>query len=295
MQVHIVKPFGYCQGVKQAINLAIQTRKDNPNVPVYTYGNLVHNAYVRDVLSSHMIQTLDRHIDFSTLKLGYMLTTAHGISEEIIRKIKAHGFTHIDATCPLVYKSFNAIKEAISEQKIVLYFGNKKHPEAIAALSIDPHKVFIFERLDDLKNLDYQKEYVLTNQTTIRHEELEKYYLYLLNLKYKVDLVDEVCNATKIRQSTLSEALQNDFYDVVFVVGDPSSNNSRQLYQIARDLNDNSHFITSYLDIQPEWIKNADKALISSGASTPNILVDQIAHFLKGNDMTKFEIENRII
>lgn len=293
MKVRVAKPFGYCHGVKRAINRAIKTKESHPETPVYVYGNLVHNAFVREVLQDFGIFTLSRDVDFATLPKGVMITTAHGISHSKIAQIKANGFLHVDATCPLVYKSFDSIKSAVDNQKFVLYLGNKNHPEAIAAYAINPSKIFIFEQLDDLKNLDYSKEYVLTNQTTIRHEDLEKYFIYLLNNKYKVDLLDEICDATKSRQSALKDALLSDYYDIVFIVGDPTSNNSRQLFQIAKDLNDCVYFITSYLEIQTSWLINKTSALISSGASTPNLLVEQVVHFLKGGNMQDLVITKK--
>ena len=154
MKVKIVKPFGYCNGVKKAIDLALKTKEKNTTVPVYIFGNLVHNRFVRDVLQEQGIQTIDRSSDLSLLPSGIMITTAHGISKEAIQAIIDHGFIHIDATCPLVYKSFTSIKKSVANNKIVLYFGNKHHPETIAASAIYPKKNQTFENVDDLKKLD---------------------------------------------------------------------------------------------------------------------------------------------
>lgn len=280
MKVNLVQPYGYCNGVKRAIDLALKTKLDNPTIPVYVLGNLVHNAHVASELAQSGIITIHRETDLSKLDKGFIITTAHGTSNDIHAKIKENGFRHIDATCPLVYRSFSTIKRAIDNNLYVLYFGSKNHPEAVAAYSINPAKITVFEQLEDLRNLPHDQVYILTNQTTIRSDALLKFYDYLVKEHYNVKLMDEICHATKTRQNSLKDAL-NSNYDVVFIVGDTTSNNSTQLYNLAKEKIANTFFIDSVNSISLSSVKNASNVLVCSGASTPDYLVDEVITFLE--------------
>lgn len=281
MEIVLLSPSGFCQGVQNAIDKVLLTRKNNPTTPIYVLGDLIHNTYVSNKFLEKNIITLDRYDDLNSLEKGIIITSAHGISKKVTENIKNLGFEHIDTTCPFVYKSFTSINYALNNNKKVLYFGKQNHPEAIAAKSIAPNNIIIFQSESDLINLDPSLNYVLTNQTTINHDKLINYYYNLLEKKYNVELLDEVCNVTKVRQETLKNALENKNFDLIIIVGDKKSNNTRELYEIAKTYNKNTLFVNSYTEIESEKLTNIQSVLIASGASAPKVIIKEIFDYLK--------------
>ena len=136
-----------------------------------------------------------------------------------------------------------------------MYIGKKGHPEAEGAISIDEKRIHLITNRDDLKTIDPTKKYVMTNQTT-----MSLYDVYDLCEKAKeilpfVEIEKETCTATKIRQ----EAIKNieDDVDIIFIVGDPHSNNTRKLASIAHDYHTcDVYMIESIEDLEIEWLKN---------------------------------------
>ena len=276
MEVKLLKPSGYCFGVSNAINKVIKLRNDNPSTPIYVYGMLVHNSFVVDLLDEYNIVTLSRNADLSKLEKSIIVSTAHGISNENILKIKEAGHDFIDATCPIVFKSFTKIKNELQSGNEVIYLGKHNHPESMAAISIS-NKIHLVTKEEDCLLLDKKIKYTLTDQTTMTRDEVLKIYDFLIKNGYNVLLMDDVCNATTVRQENLIKEANN--YDAIFVVGDHKSNNNTKLYNLAKSLNKNSYFIEnkSQIDSQIKY----KKCLVTSGTSTPQEIIDEVVEYLK--------------
>ena len=140
----------------------------------------------------------------------------------------------IDASCLDVIKTHDLIQDKLNEGYEILYIGKKGHPEAEGAISIDEDKIHLITSLADLKEIDPTKKYVMTNQTT-----MSLYDVYDLCEKAKemlpfVEIEKETCTATKIRQEAIKN-IENDV-DIIFIVGDPHSNNTRKLASIENNL-----------------------------------------------------------
>ena len=280
MQVKAITPRGYCKGVVRAIEIAKNAQ--NEQQPIYILGMIVHNQYIVDALKERGIQTIDipgqtRLELLDQIQHGTVIVTAHGASDQVFQKAKNKGLNVIDASCLDVIKTHDLIKEKLNERYDILYIGKKGHPEAEGAISIDEKRVHLITSKNDIQMMDPNKHYVMTNQTTMSLYDVYDLCEYAKTILPHVTIEKETCTATKIRQEAIKN-MEEDI-DIVFIVGDPHSNNTQKLASIASEKKE-VHMIESLDDLNIHWLKGKKKAAVSSGASTPTYLTNQVIEFL---------------
>lgn len=280
MQVKAITPRGYCKGVVRAIEIAKNAQ--NEQQPIYILGMIVHNQYIVDALKERGIQTIDipgqtRLELLNQIQHGTVIVTAHGASDQVFEKAKNKGLNVIDASCLDVIKTHDLIKEKLNEGYDILYIGKKGHPEAEGAISIDEKRVHLITSKNDIQMMDPNKHYVMTNQTTMSLYDVYDLCEYAKTILPHVIIEKETCTATKIRQEAIKN-MEEDI-DIVFIVGDPHSNNTQKLASIASEKKE-VHMIESLDDLNINWLKGKKKAAVSSGASTPTYLTNQVIEFL---------------
>lgn len=287
MQVKAITPRGYCKGVVRAIEIA--KKAQNEKQPIYILGMIVHNQYIVDALKERGIQTIDiphktRLELLDQIDKGTVIITAHGAGENVFQKAKAKGLNVIDASCLDVIKTHDLIKNRLQQGYEILYIGKKGHPEAEGAISINNQKVHLITSKDDIYKMPLNRKYVITNQTTMSLYDVYDLCEYAKTTLPQVEIEKETCTATQIRQEAIKN-MEEDI-DIVFIVGDPHSNNTQKLASIASE-NKEVHMIESLNDLDIEWLKGKKKAAVSSGASTPTYLTNQVIAFLKQFDETQ--------
>ena len=280
MQVKAITPRGYCKGVVRAIEIAKNAQ--NEQQPIYILGMIVHNQYIVEALKKRGIQTIDipgqtRLELLNQIQHGTVIVTAHGASEQVFQKAKNKGLNVIDASCLDVIKTHDLIKKKLNEGYDILYIGKKGHPEAEGAISIDEKRVHLITSKNDIQMMDPNKHYVMTNQTTMSLYDVYDLCEYAKTILPHVTIEKETCTATKIRQEAIKN-MEEDI-DIVFIVGDPHSNNTQKLASIASEKKE-VHMIESLDDLNINWLKGKKKAAVSSGASTPTYLTNQVIEFL---------------
>lgn len=293
MEVIKVTPRGYCKGVVSAIEIAKKTRKQYPNDKITILGMLVHNQYVVDALAYYHIDTIDIP-EKSRLELldevneGIVIFTAHGVSDKVFEKAKEKGLMIIDATCEYVAYIHKIVKEKLNEGYEIGYIGKKGHPESEAVLEISNH-IHLIENENDL-NFDKDKLF-FTNQTTLSYFDIQKLY-ETIQIKYPHAIINnEICNATKCRQ----EAVMNlKDVDALIVVGDPKSHNTQKLANIGRKNISDVYCIETVKDLITTDLSKYNKVAVTSGASTPTKITNQVIHYLQTNEILELNIENVI-
>lgn len=285
MKVTVLEPYGYCAGVELAINLAINTKKENPQNNVVVLGMLVHNKDSLKTLEKHGIKTifkknssLDELVD-EIKTPSIVILTAHGHSKSLEEKLLKNGHKIVDATCPFVKKSMSEIKGEISLEKSVFYIGVKNHPESNAALSLDKNVHLIDIKNPIIPNINDNSPLVISQTTLAESEILD--IIEKIKTKYKnARIIKGICNASTMRQKAILSIDKS--VDKIYIVGGLNSNNSKTLFNLAKK---------TYPNISVELIQNADKIkekdlfglshiAISSGASTPKEVIEQIKNKL---------------
>lgn len=293
MEVIKISPRGYCYGVVDAMVLAVKTAQnfDLPR-PIHILGMIVHNSHVVDSFEQQGIKTLDGEDRLALLDQideGTVIFTAHGVSPEVRKKAREKGLTVVDATCPDVTKTHDLIREKIAEGYHVIYIGKKGHPEPEGAVGIAPDKVHLVQTIEEVEALDLpHARLIVTNQTTMSQWDVKHLMDAIVNRYPKVEVHNEICLATQVRQEAVAE--QAGEADLCIVVGDPRSNNSNRLAQVAEEIAGvPSHRIADLSELQLDWLKGKKKVAVTSGASTPTPLTKEVIQFLEQYDEAKPE------
>lgn len=288
MEVIKVSPRGYCYGVVDAMVIARNAALDkNLPRPIYILGMLVHNENVTEAFKEEGIITLDgknRKEILEKVDQGTVIFTAHGVSPEIRQLAKEKGLVTIDATCPDVTKTHVIIEEKTKQGYEVIYIGKKGHPEPEGAIGVAPGLVHLVSNTDDIDQLDIKNDkIIITNQTTMSSWDVKDLMEYCLKKFPQAEIHNEICQATQVRQEAVAK--QAGDADILIVVGDPKSNNSNRLAQVSEEIaGTKSYRVGDVTEIEIDWIRNAKRVSVTSGASTPTPITKEVIQFLEQFD-----------
>ncbi|NOU92159.1 4-hydroxy-3-methylbut-2-enyl diphosphate reductase [Paenibacillus sp. LMG 31456] len=291
MDIIKISPRGYCYGVVDAMALAMQTAKNlNLPRPVYILGMIVHNAHVTDYFDKEGVITLDgpnRLEILETIETGTVIFTAHGVSPDVRKRARDKGLTVVDATCPDVTKTHDLIREKTAEDYHIIYIGKKGHPEPEGAVGINPERVHLIEKLEEVDELNISdKKITITNQTTMSQWDIKHIMNRLLERFPRAEIHNEICLATQVRQEAVAEQAKDA--DLVLVVGDPRSNNSNRLAQVSEEIAGvKAYRIADVSELKVEWLKPVRRVGVTSGASTPTPITKEVINYLE-----QFDLEN---
>ncbi len=307
MEVIKITPRGYCYGVVDAMVLASQVAKqpDLPR-PIYILGMIVHNQYVVEAFEKQSIITLDGENRLEILEQidhGTVIFTAHGVSPMVRERARMKGLTVIDATCPDVTRTHSLIAEKVAEGYDVVYIGKHGHPEPEGAIGVAPDHVYLVEKREDIEGLpdnlgrlgvnqsgtkDEQTRIIVTNQTTMSQWDIAELVALVTTRFPDAEVFNEICNATQVRQNAV--AVQAKGADLCLVVGDPRSNNSGRLAQVATEIAGvKAYRVADVTEIKLEWLQGVKKVAVTSGASTPTPITRGVIDFLAQFDSDREE------
>ena len=155
MEIELIKPYGFCVGVKYVIDQLNDIISKHSNESVFCVGQLVHNQNVVNSLKDKGVTILneDKEKAIDKISSGVVVFSAHGTDENIIKKAKDKGLIVYDLACPFVKKSFDVIKNKLNDDYDVIYIGVRNHDESNAALSIS-NKIHFVTNIDDVNKLN---------------------------------------------------------------------------------------------------------------------------------------------
>lgn len=293
MEVVKISPRGYCYGVVDAMVLAKQTAKNlNLPRPIYILGMIVHNSHVTEAFEKEGIVTLEGENRLEILDQvthGTVIFTAHGVSPLVRKKARDKGLTVVDATCPDVTRTHDLIREKVAMGYEIIYIGKKAHPEPEGAVGIAPGHVHLIEKEDEIESLNIEaKKIVITNQTTMSQWDIRYIVNRLIERYPSAEVHNEICLATQVRQEAVSEQAKET--DLVIVVGDPRSNNSNRLAQVAEEIAGvKSYRVADVTEIKKEWLIGLRKVGVTAGASTPTPITKEVIQYLENIDLNDAE------
>lgn len=256
---------GFCYGVERAIDMAIS------NAPIYSYGELIHNKDAIRNLKKKGIDIIDNLDDIRAKGLDKILIRSHGIGRSEYEKIKELNVKIIDATCPFVIKIHNIVK---NENKSIIILGDKSHPEVKGIIGWCKGKYYVINDEEQINTLPKENEYILVSQTTLNINIFNNIVDKIKNNGYNVIIYNTVCSATKIRQEDALNLSKKS--DVIIIVGDKNSSNTRKLYCICKENCDNAYYIQNAKELKKMWFDNKQKVGITAGASTPKYIIEEV-------------------
>ena len=288
MDVIKVTPRGYCYGVVDAMEIARKAAKD-PTIPrpIFIIGLIVHNRFAVEELTNLGVTTLDgpdRASILEHVKGGTVIFTAHGVSPLVKSRARARGLHIIDATCPDVTKTHDLVQEFVARGYEVIYIGKKGHPEPEGVLGEAPDHVTLVETEADLAYLPDRvmraEHLMVTNQTTLSQWDTVRIIEAIRARFPQVEVHNEICHATQVRQEAVATMAKGA--DLTIVVGDPRSNNTNRLAQVAEELAGSPSIrIESVADLTPEMLEGKRRVAITSGASTPSQITREVIRFVE--------------
>jgi 4-hydroxy-3-methylbut-2-enyl diphosphate reductase len=275
MRLIIAKPRGFCAGVDRAIR-SVERALERYGAPVYVLNNIVHNAHVVDELREKgavFVRSLD-----DVPQGAHLLFSAHGVGPDRWEHAKRLGLRVIDATCPLVEKVHTKARRFAEQGFTVVMIAEPGHDETVGTLGWAPDHIRILQKPEDVAQLqvDDPEKVAYITQTTLSVNDCQA---VIDALRDRFPAIQgparaDICYATANRQAAVVTLAPEA--DLVLVVGDPESANSTRLRDIARTLGKPAHLIPDATAIRPEWLTHAHTVLITSGASVPERLVENV-------------------
>lgn len=284
MKINKITPQGYCNGVKNAYNIVLSII-DNQNIkrPITLLGNLIHNEFVMNELRQKGVAIKNdnnktRLEMLDDINEGTVVFSAHGVSKKVYSKAKEKGLEIVDTTCPYVSIIHNKIDEYIDKGYEIIYIGTRNHPECEGILE-NNSKINLVTNTAEANDLSLNSSLIyVTNQTTLSIFDLKEIY-YVIQSKYPNAIIDnKVCNATTLRQEAV---LKQEPVDLCIVVGDKNSSNTNKLAYSSSKAGINTILIESVEEIKSYNFNDIKSVSVTSGASVPSYLVDEVIEFLE--------------
>ena len=276
----LASPRGFCAGVDRAIEI-VELALEVYGPPVYVRHEIVHNRHVVEELRVKGAVFVDEIADVPDSSL--VIFSAHGVSPRVREQVKHRGLRSLDATCPLVTKvHVEALRYARDGYEIALV-GHRGHVEVEGTLGHAPDRMHLVESVADAESLQVRnpdKLAVLT-QTTLSVDDTRD-IIQVIKRRFpntRVPKKDDICYATQNRQNAV-KAIAEDA-DLVLVVGAPTSSNSNRLVEVARAHGADAELVESADGIDPAWVRGRRAIGLTAGASTPQLLVDQVIERLR--------------
>lgn len=284
---------GFCFGVKRAIDMAFNCSESGVGAgkTIYTCGQLIHNKAVTDRLENAGVKDIG---DIRNAKKGdTVIVRSHGEPEAFYEEANRIGVNIIDTTCVFVAKIHEYVKSAYEENRSVIIVGNKDHPEVSATNGWCGNSAFIVNSVDEAKKILESIQSgsngipLIVCQTTIRKELLDDILSVFGDNNLKYELKNTICNATKERQDTCARLASE--VDLMIVIGDPNSSNSRKLKEISEKYCRNTKFIADISELELQEIEKYNKIGITAGASTPEWIIKEVIAGMSENVTKEME------
>nr|WP_315522746.1 4-hydroxy-3-methylbut-2-enyl diphosphate reductase [Fusobacterium massiliense] len=277
------KHMGFCFGVLEAINICNSLEKEKGKK--YILGMLVHNKQVvNDMIQKGFEIITEEEVlnDDNNLKENdIVVIRAHGTSKEIHEKLKRKKVKIFDATCIFVDKIRQEIEIATGKGYGILFMGDKNHPEVKGIISF-ADDIQIFETFEEAKKIEILKEktYLLSTQTTLNKQKFEEVKKYFKEKYSNVIIFDKICGATSVRQKAVEDLAPK--VDLMIIVGDTKSSNTKKLLEISKKINNNSYLVEDEQQLDLSIIKDKKIIGITAGASTPEETIKKIENKIRG-------------
>ena len=283
LKILLSAPRGFCAGVERAIEI-VEKSIEKYGAPVYVRHEIVHNKYVVDDLKKKgavFVEELEEIQD----KSRPVIFSAHGVPKQIPLDATNYKMTYVDATCPLVSKVHREAENLNKAGYHIILIGHENHPEVIGTMGQLPHgAIDLIQNEDEAKNYkaNKNKKIAFVTQTTLSIDDTKEIIKILKNRfpDLREPLKEDICYATTNRQMAVKNIAKK--CDMFFVIGSRNSSNSVRLVEVAKKSGClESYLIHSESKIPYDQIENSKIIGVSSGASAPEILVENFIKDLK--------------
>ena len=285
-KVLLASPRGYCAGVDRAV-IAVEKALDHYGAPVYVRKQIVHNKHVVSSLENRgaiFVEEVDEVPEGAVL-----VFSAHGVSPAVVAAANARNLNTIDATCPLVTKVHREVQRFAAEDYDILLVGHEGHEEVEGTAGEAPDYVQIVDKPESFNKIKVRdpKKLIWLSQTTLSVDETME---TVLKLREKHPTLqnppsDDICYATQNRQVAIKKVGVES--DLVIVVGSANSSNTVRLVEVALEAGAKAAYRVDFAsEIDEAWFEGVETVGVTSGASVPEELVDEVLAYLANREFS---------
>ncbi|MEV4106852.1 4-hydroxy-3-methylbut-2-enyl diphosphate reductase [Nonomuraea sp. NPDC049695] len=275
-RVLVAKPRGYCAGVDRAV-VAVEKALEQYGAPIYVRKQIVHNTHVVKTLEARGAIFVDETEEVPEGEI--VVFSAHGVSPAVHEEARQRGLRTVDATCPLVTKVHNEARRFAGQDYDILLIGHEGHEEVEGTSGEAPDHIQLVDGLDAVDKVQVKdpSKLVWLSQTTLSVDETTE---TVARLKERFPTLldppsDDICYATQNRQVAVKEIAAEA--QLVIVVGSENSSNSKRLVEVAKDYGaEASYLVDNATFIRDEWLEGVTTVGVTSGASVPEELVEEV-------------------
>lgn len=285
-RVILAAPRGYCAGVDRAVQ-TVERALDQHGAPVYVRKEIVHNKHVVEQLTERGAIFVEEETEVPEGEL--VVFSAHGVAPAVHERAAERNLRTIDATCPLVTKVHVEARKFAAQGYTIIMVGHEGHEEVEGTMGEAPEgSVVLVQTVEeaDRLQLDDPDHVALITQTTLSVDETR---VIIARLRERFPGIvtgktQDICYATTNRQGAVKELAAQ--CDLVLVIGSTNSSNSNRLVEVARDHGADSHLIDNHTQVREEWLEGVGTVGITSGASAPEELVQNLVQLFRDRGAT---------
>ena len=288
----LAAPRGYCAGVDRAVQ-TVERALEIHGAPVYVRKEIVHNKHVVETLRARGAIFVEEHTEVP--EGAVCVFSAHGIAPSVREGAIERHLRTIDATCPLVTKVHREAVRFAGEGYTIVLVGHDGHEEVEGTMGEAPERIVLVQNERDVDELEIEdpEHVAYVTQTTLAVDETAA---ILQRLRERFPSIvgprtEDICYATTNRQAAVKDMAES--CDLLLVIGSRNSSNSKRLVEVSRDCGTEAHLIDNAGEVREEWLQGARVVGISSGASAPENLVEELVEFFRArgvSDISEHEV-----
>ncbi len=273
MEIIVAKTAGFCFGVDRALKTAYNNIDDKK---MLTYGDIIHNKEVIKDLKEKNVDVIKNISEIDDYKAKKVILRSHGVSRREEEEIRAKNVEVIDVTCPYVKKIHNLALEAERNGNALIIAGDKNHSEVKGIAGWYDGEIIYLMSVDGAKNFyfDLNTNYELVAQTTFNNKIFKEIVRILQKRQIRVIIRNTICSATYKRQE--EALLIAKKVDLMIVIGDDKSSNTKKLYDICKSVCEDTYRIETSSDFDFKLLEGRELVGITAGASTPKKLIEEV-------------------
>ncbi|MBW2622669.1 MAG: 4-hydroxy-3-methylbut-2-enyl diphosphate reductase [Deltaproteobacteria bacterium] len=280
MKVRLAKTAGFCMGVRRAMELTLEA-VNRENHRIYSYGPLIHNSQVMDMLSIKGLRTLDKDGEWpEEVETGdTVIIRAHGVPPDERKALKEAGWKVINATCPRVVQVQAIIRRHAKKGYAAIIVGDVEHAEVVGLLGYAEGKGWAIKSEAEIRALPDLEKVIVVAQTTQNRPHFSNMVSIIQDRWPEAVIFNTICEATYSRQEEVRQ-LANQVQAMI-VVGGHNSGNTKRLAEVSRETGTKTIHLETDEELDPDWLANVETVGITAGASTPNWMIKRVARKLE--------------
>ena len=283
MEVIRAKSAGFCFGVKRAVDTVYEEAEKRPGTAIYTYGPIIHNEEVVKDLREKGVRVIQSEEELEELTEGLVIIRSHGVPERLCRKLEEKGIEYVDATCPFVKRIHKIVQAESAAGSRIVIIGNPSHPEVEGIRGWAGKDVDVIQTAEEAEAFQAEpgRKICIVAQTTFNYNKFKDLVEIILEKGYYISVLNTICNATRERQSEAARIAER--VDAMIVIGDKNSSNTQKLFEICRNVCNNTYYIQTLGDLDTNQLRSVETVGITAGASTPNKIIEEVQNNVRIN------------